>query len=271
LRFGVFPHLSGKLLLERYHPLVTYLEARLGRPIVVTSAPDFATFTRRVAEGRYDIYVTAPHLAAYHEKHQHDLRLVRYSEELYAMLIVASDAPIDDVAGLRGKTILVADRLAVTTMMVREILARHGVGLDALSVLAPGVTAPATASQARADTALLKDGKSHNNIVLAVADGRETAAMVASQAYLSVPEQQRNRTRVLAQAPSIPHVMYMARADLPSVDYRAIKEALLAFTPEGAGAVFFAAIKSRGFIPISDTDMRRLAPLEHFAEMELGK
>lgn len=88
LRLGLIPHLSTKLLLQKYGPLINYLEQELQRPVIVNTAPNFRTFIDRVIRGDFDIYLTAPSMAAYHEKHNKHWRLAKFSQKIQGAIVV---------------------------------------------------------------------------------------------------------------------------------------------------------------------------------------
>lgn len=60
LQFGLLPYMSTQKLFAYYLPIKKYLEAALGRPVRMSTAPDFATYIKRARQGDYDLYHTAP-------------------------------------------------------------------------------------------------------------------------------------------------------------------------------------------------------------------
>jgi phosphonate transport system substrate-binding protein len=243
LRIGLLPHLSPKLLLETYRPLIDYLEQQLGQPVIVNTAPSFAVYSERAASGRYDIYLTAPHFAALAAQRDGHHTLARFARQLHGVIVVARDAPFSDLADLRGKTIATPDRLAVITLLGESTLAGSA-----------ELTPDRDLEMSRTP--------SHDSALLAVAEGRADAAVAGVSAYDKMGAEVRARLRVIAETATIPHMMIMAS---PSVNARvdALREHLLAFNAAGHGAAFFSGPgKPFGdLVAVSDDDLQALTPL----------
>lgn len=243
LRLGLLPHLSPQLLMKTYQPLANYLEQQLGRPVMTVSAPDFQTYSKRCIDGDYDIYLTAPHLAAFAEEQNRAHRLSRFSRVLHGVIVVPVDSPYTNVRDLRGLQLATPDPMAVITLLGEATLLEHGlkphIDLDVIHM------------------------QTHNTALLAVANGRVDAAVAGVSAYEKMQPNIQSKLRVLKNTASVPHMMFMASTDLPDDEYHTIKDTLLKFTADGAGAGFFTT-QGKAFadlVSISENDMQSVATL----------
>ncbi len=123
LVLGVFPSMTAKQTIEIYRPLASALEKHLQRSVVVYSARDFTTFVARTRQGEYDILLTAPHLAWLARQDTGYRPLLKYAQPVRGLLVVRSDSPIDEPDKLRGRTIAMADPIALAVLAIQAELA----------------------------------------------------------------------------------------------------------------------------------------------------
>lgn len=240
LQMGLLPYVSTDRLFQSFLPMKQYLEAQLGRRIVLSTAPDFKTYAQRAARGDYDIYQTAPHLALLAETEQGYRRVARFTRDLDVHVVVRRSGPVRRLEDLRGRTVITADALAIISVLGEELLRDHG--------LLP------MRDYRQVRTA------SHNNALLTVYHGKAEAALTGGAVFEQLPPDVKRKLRVLASARTVPHMMIMANPRLPSADYERLKRALLAFTRDGPGRKFFEATGYGDMAPITDEDMARLRP-----------
>ncbi len=240
LQMGVLPYLSSERLFEHFLPMKEYLEARMKRHIVLTTAPDFRTYVQRAARGDYDIYQTAPHFALLAEVEHGYRRVSRLTRDLNGDVIVRRDDPARRVEDLRGRTVISPDALAITSMLGEQLFRDRGL-------------------MAGKDYRLIRTA-SHNNAIMTVYRGQADAAFSSVEVLERLPPDVRHELRILARTRRVPHMMIMAHRRLPAADYEQLKRALLAFTCDGPGRKFFEATGYGDMGPITDANMRRLRP-----------
>lgn len=240
LRLGLLPYLSSQKLIATYAPLANFLEQRLGRKILLVTAPDFASYFRRSTQGRYDIYFTAPHFAAYAEMNYQHRRLVRPKRNLRGTFVVPVGSEISQIEDMRGKTLATPDNLAVLTIVAENMLQEHG--------LVPG------------HSVFIHYAASHNNAIATVLEGRSDAAIALSAFYDRLDEARQARVKVVSMTPAIPHAMFMALPAMQPELYRLILAAMLDFSKSEEGRVFFDVTAFINFVEISDTDMSQMKP-----------
>lgn len=241
LQMGVLPYLSSERLFKNFLPMKHYLEAQLGRRVVMSTAPDFRTYIRRAARGDYDIYQTAPHFALLAETEQGYRRLSRFSRDLSGDVIVRRAGRIQHIEDLRGGIVISPDALAITSVLGEQLLQDHGL-------------------VAERDYRLLRNSSSHNNALWTVYRGEADAAFTGAAVFESLNPEIKRGLRVLSRTPEVPSMMLMAHSRLSEADYQQLKTALLAFTSAGAGQKFFASTGYQDMAAITDADMARLRP-----------
>lgn len=240
LQMGVLPYLSSEQLFKNFLPLLHYLETKIKRRIIMSTAPNFKTYVQRAARGDYDIYLTAPHFALLAETTQNYHRLSRVSHELNGYVVVRHDSMIQQIEDLRGRTVITPDELAITSMLGEQLLHKHG--------LSPALDYR------------LERSASHNNAILTVYRGGADAAITEPAVYEKFAPDIRRELRVLAKTDRVPHVMLMAHNRLLAKDYEQLKAALLTFTRDGDGRQFFEATGLDNMVPITNADMEKLHP-----------
>lgn len=237
LSLGLLPHLSPNLLLKKYEKLVQYLEHQLQRKIVVHTAPNFKTYIQRATEGRYDLYLTAPHMAAYHEAENAHRRVAVFNKNLFGFIAVLKDSSFENLSDLQGKTVSMADPMAVITLLGEAVLLKNNV--ETTVHYAP----------------------THNSALHSVAFDQAEAAIVGGHAYQITTESGnlRKPLRLLGKTDPIPHMMFMASNQVAGDEYEALKSALLDIENEATGRAFIHDVPFGTLIPITDQHMQSLS------------
>ena len=240
LQMGLLPYLSSERLFEYFLPMKDYLEVKLKRRIVLSTAPNFKTYALRAARGDYDIYQTAPHFALLAEVEYGYRRVSRLTRDLNGDVVVRRDSPMRRIEDLRGRIIITPDALAIASMLGEELLKDHGL--------------MSTKNYHLVRTA------SHNNAIMTVYRSQADAAFSSVEVLEKLPPEITRELRILAKTRQVPHMMIMAHRRMPRAEYLRLKTALLAFTRAGPGQKFFETTGYGDMGPITDADMDRLKP-----------
>jgi len=240
LVLGVFPSMTAKQTIEIYRPLASALEKHLRRSVVVYSARDFTTFVARTRQGEYDILLTAPHLAWLARQDTGYRPLLKYAQPVRGLLVVRSDSPFDEPDKLRGRTIAMADPIALAVLAIRAELAAHG--------LTHGIDYRTT------------DSGTHTNAVLQVINGRVDAAVLGLHPYNLTPPELRQQLRVLAETPALSSLMYLTHPRLRDTEAQAIRNALLRFAATPEGQAFMQRGGYGGFADVDGSELRAFRP-----------
>jgi len=241
LTIGLLPHLNIKVLLKVYGPLIKYLEQSLQRKILVTTAPNFREYYKSSSQGKYDLYLTAPHHAAYAEIHDKARRLSKFSRPLYSVFLVNKNSHFQTIDDLKGSVIATPDRLSVIVIVGELTLVQHGLSLK------KDVT--------------IKYSETHSNAMTLVAVNAVDAAIVGVSAFDKMNKKVTKNLRILTKSNVIPHMMFMAKSGMPSKEYQEIKKIMLDFNAKGKGKKFFSDSVFGDMQSITDDDMKKLIPL----------
>lgn len=220
LVFGVFPNVTARETLKTYAPLARTLEHHLRRPVVVYTAPDFPTFIARTREGVYDLVLTAPHLAWLARQDAGYRPLLKYSAPVRGLLVARKDAGLDKVEALRGRTVAIADALALTALAVEADLAARGIE--------------------RGRDYTLRASGSQSNAIAQVLARRADAAIVGIHPFRMQPDAVRAQLRILTETAPLSSLTYLAHPRVRDREAEALRAALLAFAGSPEGRAFLA-------------------------------
>lgn len=217
IELAIAPYLPARTLLERYKPLRDQLERKLGRSVMLYTAPDYQTFITRTQNREYPFVVTVAHAARLAEREAGYVPMLRPTVDMRAVLMVARDSPLHDVADLRGKRVAVPDRMAVVTQLGMQVMREHG--------LKPDEDVTLTASS------------THVTAMHAVLAGEADAAVVSDLAFIAADSTLKHDLRAIATSVNgVPGVVYLASPKVPPVLVARITQEIMDFTnetPEG--------------------------------------
>lgn len=240
LVLGVFPYVTARQIVEIYRPMVKALENKLQRRVLLFTAPDFITFAERTRQGKYDILLTAPHLAWLAHEEARYLPLLKYDLSIHGLLVVKSDSQLKHLEDLRGHTIATPDSLALVVLAGKIEMAASGLRVNIDYQLKPSGT--------------------HINAAMQVIHGRADGAILAQQTYKLMRPELQQQLRVLAITPRLSSLMYLTHPRLPVTEVQSIRTALLDFSasPDKQARKHH---RSNGAIePIDDAMFQALSP-----------
>ncbi len=238
---GVFPNTTAKQIVETYRPLANALEKTLRRRVEIYSAPNFKSFVERTRQGEYDLLLTAPHFAWLARQDAGYQPLLKYTEPVRGMLVIKSSSAYRDVAALRGRTIAIADPLALIVLALQAELAEDGLkhGFDYQTI----------------------NSGTHINAALQVVNGRADAAMVGQNAYMQFPPELR---QAIARA-SWKRRLYPARPISPTrvcarPKCKRYARPCCNLLPRPEGQAFLKKGGFGGFSPLNSNELNAFRP-----------
>jgi len=250
LQVGVLPTLSARVLLKNYQPLQIYLERELKRPVELTTARDFRTFHFNTIEGKYDVVVTAAHLARLAQTEAKYVPLAGYKASNGAVLIDARDQPLRSVQDLKGKTLAFGDRNALNVIQAVRYLRERGLREDV-------------------DYTLLETS-SHTSAAYSVQNHQSALAVTSPSGYKNIPDAIKGSVKVFALLPAIPSLTWMAHPRV-ATEVPRIKAALLGFTSgTEEGRQFYEATGYIGMREVTSDEMKALEPYAQLVKSLLG-
>lgn len=234
-RLGVAPHTSARVILEMYQPLRQQLEAALGMPVEVQTAPDFTEFARRMVRQEYDLAITTGHQALLAQSDAGYLPLLTYRADFRAVALVAAASAHRDARDLRGKPVLGLSSTSFVTLWGQHWMRQNG-NPEALRYVS------ASDSVAR--------------LVLA---GEAAAGFISLANYQSLAREVQSQLRFLVISESLPGRIYLLNArHLARRDK--VEATLWRFADSAAGAAYFAKYKLEGYRKLKPRELEALAP-----------
>lgn len=233
LEIGVLPNISARVLMMQYQPMRDYLERSTGRPVHISTAPNWNAFHSRTLNFEYDVVVTAAHLARVAQIDRGFIPLVSYAPEIKGMIAYAQDRPLPSIAALKGQTLALSNPQSLVTLRGMAWLAEHGLqrGRDFKTINTP----------------------TDDSVGAVVDRGDAIAAMLSAGEYRATPEAIKSRIKIWATFAEVPGFVVLASPRLTNAQAQAIKHDLLRFAANSdEGRLFF---NSTGF-----NAMREVAP-----------
>ena len=247
LVIGIMPYLSAQTLIATYEPLRTSLAQQLGRRVELATATDFKAFVENTLRHDYDVIIAVSHLARLAQREAGYLPVFGYgysgTGNITSLLVVARDSEIKSLQELRGKWVVVPDRMAIVTIAGLDWLKKQG--------MTPQV-----------DFRLIQT-VSHNTALLTVKRGDASAAIITSGVLKQIPDDLRNSIKVLAFISDLRGLVFAFHPKMSEANSAALRAALLQFAYDSAeGRTFLRANGFNSLLPISETEMKLLDPYQ---------
>lgn len=242
---GVFPYVTPVQLVKFHNPLRIYLEATIGRPVNLVTAPSFAEFVQRTRQGAYDYVFTAPHLGRLAEYRDGYHPLIKTGHEVKGIYLVAKESPIQSLSDIKGKSIMMVGEAAIISQLavqqLRDLGLQDGVNME------------------------IRRTRTHNNAMYAAVRGDADVSLTGILLYKKIQLQDRDKVRVIGETPGVPGFIFLAGKGIPEVERDKVRQALLRFgdTPEGVD--YFKPTGFKALLPIDAAEMASLQPyIERF-------
>lgn len=240
LKMGLIPFLSTRALVTVFDPLRQHLQTTLGVPVTAFTAVNHQAFAAGLRQGDYDFAFMPAHTMQMAAQDWGFVPLARTRAPTRIVLATRVDSPLRSIEQLRGRRVVLLDRLAITSMVAVDELEQRG--------LRPGRDV---------EVEYLVNISS----VLLTLDRPEVDAVAVIEGTLQdFPPEARARIRVLAPLRTVSSPGFAAHPRLAPDERDRLRAALLGFagTPDGAGSLARAPLEA---LAASD-----LEPLEPYAE-----
>ncbi len=244
-RFGVLPLQSPTMLAGMFLPLTDALQHALHRPVEFVTAPNFASFMRRVRRHEYDIIYLNPLLYTRAHRWGYHVIVKVAGEPFTGILVVRHGSPIHALvpgslpAGLR---IGFPDPNAyAATIMTRQFMQARGIHVNR--------------------DMKVKYFGSQDSALMAVYYGMVDIAGTWPPSLRSMPRNVRHSLRVIAQTPPQPQMPIAVRDSMPAPEVRRIRRLLthLTATADGREVLHHLGF-SRGFVAARNSEYRGVKP-----------
>ncbi len=240
LTLGVFPYVSPVQLAAFHAPLKDYLAKSLGRPVTLVTAPYFNSFVDRTRDGQYDIIFTAPHLGRLAETRDGYKRVVQTSHTVQGFFLARKDSSIHTIADLKGKTVMIAQKVSIVYQMAEHTLQENG--------LVPG------------ESVTIIDTRTHNNAMNAPLRGEADASVTGKLLWYVLDDEQKAQLRIIGTTQEAPGFLIMAHPRLATQEIEKIQKLLLDFHLKPGSESYFATNGFEKFQPVDDRVMKGLDP-----------
>ncbi len=234
LTIGVAPHTSARIILEMYQPLRQHLEASLGMPVDIVTAPNFDQFALRGLDQAFDIAVTTGQQARLLQTDADYSPLLTYKADFRAVALVATAGPYQTVAALKGKNALGLSPTSQVTIWGQHWLADNGLKDMPMKYVSAS------------------DSVAHLLVAGEVAVGFTSLANLQK-----LPVDLRSKLHVLAQSKPMAGRVYMLNKRRIAMKKR-IDAALWDFAATEAGRKYFAANKLEGYRQLHATELKSM-------------
>ena len=241
LQIGVLPTLSVRGVIKNYQPLQIYLERELKRAVELTTTTDFRSFHQNTMEGKYDLVVTAAHMARLAQTQAGFIPLAKYQAKHRTLLIVAKDQPLKSVQDLRGKVLASIDPHALVVSQTLHWLREQGLrpGIDFTLLETPSTVSAAHSVQ------------SHQSVM----------GITSPQGLKQIPDSIKDYIEVFVALPELPSLMWLVNPRIANIPR--LKAVLFAFPSSPEGVRFFEAT---GHIGLSDVTVDEMKSLDPYAQ-----
>jgi phosphonate transport system substrate-binding protein len=193
LVFGVHPYLHPSVLIERFEPLIKYLQNGLGQPIRIRVGTSYEDHIQAFSRGEIDFGFFGPAAfikLTYLDMPYRPLGRLSFSgkDTFQGAIVVRQDSPLQSLHELAGKNFAFGDpNSTLSSLVPRRMLQDAGVDLRNL--------------------AGFSNLTNHHNVALAVLLGKYDAGSVKSEV---LREYQPRGLRVLQWTPEIPTHLFVA-------------------------------------------------------------
>ena len=234
-QFGVFPYLPVARIYELHAPMAADLQAKVGRPIRLSSKADYAAFGQELRNEVYDIAFVQPFdYVDAHDKHRY-IPLARRGEALEAVIVVRQESPLASIQDLKGR--IVSNPPADAAVSQLTSMAFRDAGIDPEN----GVKR--------------YYAKNHFACLQSVVIGAAEACGTAEQAMRTIKMQSPPaRFRVVHKTASIPHALFVAHQRVPQKDRDLLLHTILDWSNTEPGRKILDGGQFVPFVAAKDSD-----------------
>jgi phosphonate transport system substrate-binding protein len=234
--FGVFPNLPLARIYELHAPMAQDFEAKLGRPVRLSSKAAYEAFGDELRHETYDFALVQPFdYVDAHDKHGY-LPLARRGEALEAVIVVRQDSPLASIKELKGR--IVSNPPANAAVSHLTSMAFRDAGID-----------PETGIKRYY-------GRNHFACLQSVVIGAADACGTSEQALRTIEKQSQPpaRFRIVHKTARIPHALFVAHKRVPPKDRDVLLQTILEWPSTEAGRKILDAGHFVPFVAARDAD-----------------
>jgi phosphonate transport system substrate-binding protein len=244
-KVGVVPQFEPQMLAEIWMPILDELGRRTGHDFVMVGSPRIPEFEVSFLEGEFDFAYMNPFHYLKAADSQRYRPLVRDGDrQLFGVLVVAADAPFDDVADLDGELIAFPSPNALgAALLMRADLERiHGISYEARYVA------------------------THSSAYLNVALGEAQAAGGVMATFNRIDPAIRERLRIIYETTRLPPHPFVAHSRVEDSVAEDVRQAFIDMADSDEGQALLQRVPFLNPVAaaVEEYDMLRELNLEDF-------
>jgi phosphonate transport system substrate-binding protein len=187
---GVMPTLSARIIAAQYEPMQAYLSKKFESTVMLSTAPDVASYYRNIQADNYDVVVTAAHVARLIQTQHGFLPIANFQPNVKCILVTSKGSDSFLKSLLKIPQIAHSDPASLLTFEAEKWLEKQGL-------------------KAGTDFELNRV-RSAENIGIAIVRGEASAGITSMNAFLAYPAAVREKLSVSQLISEVPAFYILA-------------------------------------------------------------
>lgn len=236
-KFGVVPQFEARALAAIWVPILSELELRTGHKFKMVGSPRIPEFEEGFEAGEFDFAYMNPYHALVASEKQGYIPLIRDGgRQLFGVLTVRKDSPIQNVSELQGKVISfpAPNALGASLLMRADLDAIHGIEFESVYV------------------------STHTSSYLNVVLGRADAGGGVMGTFRKQKDEIKSQLRILYETRRMTPHPVVAHPRVPADIRESVRKAFLDMAATETGSALLAKIPIRKAVTSSIEDFREL-------------
>ena len=251
---GVFPRRPAAATMAAFKPLAEYLSKQLGEKVTIVAPKNFKEFWNGVKTNKFDLV----HYNQFHYIKSHKelgYNVIAANEEfgsssIAGAIAVRSDSGINNVADLKGKTILFGGgKMAMTSYIATTAILKKD-----------GLTAGKDYKVQFASNPPSAVIGVFNNAAQAAGTGNIALKVKAITSKIDA-----SKMKILAQSDSFVHLCWAANKAMPADKAAKIQQAMTSLKGTAEGSKILKAAHVTNFVKASDAEFNKVREITKFA------
>ena len=234
LILGVIPYVSTSKIIIHNNIVRKHLNNSTKYDVTLVSAKSLKTYIDNLKEYKYDIILSAPHLARFVEKKYGYQRVAMSTHTIRGVYVTKKTSSISSIADLKGKVVsLISPKSLIHQMTIKQISEND---------IDPHIDIR------------IKPVKTFNNAIYDVLNGYSHATVTGIKIWQELPVKVKKNLKKIAQTDPTSGFIILAKPSLNKQTINTIQSSLLEFNDmDYAKSYIF-----QGFRLIKDNDMKSL-------------
>lgn len=219
--FGIVPQQPPSELAKLWTPFLNYLSEKTGYQLVFGTSRGIGPFSERLYDGKYDFsYANPYHYTVAHDRVGYEAIAKRKNVSLRGILVVKADSNIRQVNELDGQDIGFPSETAfAATLVTRAHFNNNNFSITPQYV------------------------NSHNAVYRGVINGRFPAGGGVLRTFNNLPEQERDKLKILWTSDDYSAHAFMAHPNVPAEVVEKVQQAMVEMADDKVGKIWLKRIR----------------------------